>query len=116
MFGNFLIGNYFKKEVIVYVKEFLVNVLEMDFEKLYFIYYEEDLEVKNYWLENGVDELYLISGIRDINFWDLGFGLCGLCIEIFYDCGEKYDCCGFDLLKNDIENDRYIEIWNIVFL
>nr|WP_318033922.1 alanine--tRNA ligase-related protein [Mycoplasmopsis bovis] len=44
MLGNFSIGNYFKKEAIAYAKEFLVNVLEMDFEKLYFTYYEEDLE------------------------------------------------------------------------
>ncbi|UOE63769.1 alanine--tRNA ligase [Mycoplasmopsis bovis] len=115
MLGNFSIGNYFKKEAIAYAKEFLVNVLEMDFEKLYFTYYEEDLEAKNYWLENGVDESHLISGTRDTNFWDLGSGPCGPCTEIFYDRGEKYDSRGIDLLKNDIENDRYIEIWNIVF-
>ncbi|QQH26490.1 hypothetical protein HYE11_02355 [Mycoplasmopsis bovis] len=57
----------------------------------------------------------MISGTRDTNFWDLGSGPCGPCTEIFYDRGEKYDSRGIDLLKNDIENDRYIEIWNIVF-
>ncbi|MFL1073671.1 alanine--tRNA ligase-related protein, partial [Mycoplasmopsis synoviae] len=49
------------------------------------------------------------------NFWEVGKGPCGPNTEIFYDRGEKYDQRGIEVLKNDIENDRYIEIWNIVF-
>ena len=116
MLGNFFIGDYFKKEVIEYVFEFFIKVLKFDVNKFYFIYFLEDLDIKDYWLKLGIKEEYLIVGNRKINFWDMGIGLCGLCIEIFYDRGLKYDLRGIELLKEDIENDRFIEIWNIVFL
>ncbi|MGL5643867.1 MAG: alanine--tRNA ligase, partial [Metamycoplasmataceae bacterium] len=52
---------------------------------------------------------------RDLNFWDVGSGPCGPNTEIFYDRGERYHIGGPELIRDDIENDRYIEIWNIVF-
>ncbi|VEU75367.1 Alanine--tRNA ligase [Mycoplasmopsis maculosa] len=115
MLGNFSIGDYFKKEAIDFGKEFLFDILKLEKEKIYITYFNEDEETKEYWIKNGIDESHLIKGGRDTNFWDVGSGPCGPCTEIFYDRGEKYDKRGIELLKEDIENDRYIEIWNIVF-
>ncbi|SJZ51333.1 alanine--tRNA ligase [Mycoplasmopsis verecunda] len=115
MLGNFSIGDYFKKEAIAFASEFLLDVLKLDKEKLYFTYYYEDLDTKNEWMSNGFSEDHMIPGSKETNFWEVGSGPCGPNTEIFYDRGEKYDNRGLELLKEDIENDRYIEIWNIVF-
>lgn len=115
MLGNFSIGDYFKVEAIQFAYEFLLEVLKLDKNKLYFTYYNEDEVALKTWLDCGVDPSHMIPGGRDTNFWDVGSGPCGPCSEIFYDRGEKYDTRGIELLKEDIENDRYIEIWNIVF-
>lgn len=115
MLGNFSIGDYFKKEAIAFGYEFLTKELQMDPKKLYMTYFAEDLDTKKYWMEQGVEESHLIPGTRDTNFWDVGSGPCGPDTEIFYDRGPKYNKRGLELLKKDIENDRYIEIWNIVF-
>ncbi|MFV8477081.1 alanine--tRNA ligase [Mycoplasma sp. Z355B] len=115
MLGNFSIGDYFKKEAIAFASEFLLDVLKLDKEKLYFTYYYEDLETKNEWMSHGFAEDHMIPGSKDTNFWEVGSGPCGPNTEIFYDRGVKYDTRGIELLKEDLENDRYIEIWNIVF-
>ncbi|RIV16442.1 alanine--tRNA ligase [Mycoplasmopsis gallopavonis] len=115
MLGNFSIGDYFKKEAIDFAYEFLTEVLKLDKEKLYFTYYFEDLETKQMWMSHGVSEEHMIPGTKDTNFWEVGAGPCGPNTEIFYDRGEKYDSRGIELLQKDLENDRYIEIWNIVF-
>ena len=115
MLGNFSIGDYFKKEAIAFGYEFIFNVLKFEKSKIYITYYSEDKDTYNYWIENGIEKEHLIKGTRDTNFWDVGQGPCGPDTEIFYDRGEKYDSRGIELLMNDIENDRYIEIWNIVF-
>ncbi|MCT4469754.1 alanine--tRNA ligase [Mycoplasma sp. HS2188] len=115
MLGNFSIGDYFKNEAIEFAHEFLLKELKLPVDKLYFTYFKEDEETKQKWLSMGIDPSHLISGDRDTNFWDVGSGPCGPCTEIFFDRGEKYDSRGIELLQNDIENDRYIEIWNIVF-
>ncbi|WP_416741653.1 alanine--tRNA ligase [Mycoplasma sp. Z331B] len=115
MLGNFSIGDYFKKEAIAFASEFLLDVLKLDKEKLYFTYYYEDLETKNEWMSHGFAEDHMIPGSKDTNFWEVGSGPCGPNTEIFYDRGVKYDSRGIELLKEDLENDRYIEIWNIVF-
>ncbi|TQC53985.1 alanine--tRNA ligase [Mycoplasmopsis mucosicanis] len=115
MLGNFSIGDYFKIEAIEFAYEFLTKELKLDLEKLYFTYYEQDTQTRDKWLSLGIDESHIIKGSRDTNFWDVGAGPCGPCTEIFFDRGKKYDSRGIELLINDIENDRYIEIWNIVF-
>ncbi|WP_027121167.1 alanine--tRNA ligase [Mycoplasma leonicaptivi] len=115
MLGNFSIGDYFKKEAIEFAREFLLDVLKLDKSKLYFTYYFEDLETKNLWIEQGFDESHLIPGTKKTNFWEVGSGPCGPNTEIFFDRGEQFDSRGIELLKNDEENDRFIEIWNIVF-
>ena len=117
MLGNFSIGDYFRKEVIPWAFELLTSekYFGFDKDKLYMSVHPDDLESQKLWIECGVDPSHLIplSG----NFWEIGAGPCGPDTEIFYDRGEKYDPehLGVKLLKEEIENDRYIEIWNIVF-
>ena len=117
MMGNFSIGDYFRKEVIGFACELLFDEKWFGFskEKIYITHHPDDLETKKCWMENGVSEDHLIP--QEGNFWEIGEGPCGPDTEMFYDRGEKYDPkgIGIDLLKNDMENDRYIEIWNIVF-
>ncbi|ADE19666.1 alanine--tRNA ligase [Mycoplasma crocodyli] len=115
MLGNFSIGDYFKKEAIEFAAEYLLTILKLDKNRLYFTYFHEDLETKQLWINCGFDPEHMIPGTRDTNFWEVGSGPCGPNTEIFYDRGQKYDSRGIELLKNDIENDRYVEIWNIVF-
>ncbi|MDV3197511.1 MAG: alanine--tRNA ligase, partial [Candidatus Phytoplasma australasiaticum] len=115
MLGNFSIGDYFKKEAIELAYEFLTSheFLALDINKLYITYFEKDLETYNYWLQKGIDKNNLIS-LKE-NFWEIGEGPCGPCTEIFFDRGPKYDQRNSDLILNNIENNRFIEIWNIVF-
>ena len=120
MLGNFSINGYFKKEAIRLAWEFLTSedYLNLNKNKLYITYYEKDLETYNIWNKNiQISAKHLIPGNKKTNFWEIGEGPCGPNTEIFYDRGEKYDPQkqGINLLKHDIENDRYIEIWNIVF-
>ncbi|MGL5522208.1 MAG: alanine--tRNA ligase [Metamycoplasmataceae bacterium] len=115
MLGNFSIGDYFKNEAIEFADEFLTKIIKFDKEKLFITYYEKDTFVKEKWLSLGYKETNIIAGSKDLNFWDIGEGPCGPCTEIFYDRGIKYDKKGKELIEKDIENDRFIEIWNIVF-
>lgn len=117
MLGNFSIGGYFKEKAIEFGYDFLVNVLKMDVNRLYITVYEKDLEVKNLWIKNGIDSSHIFLCNKKRNFWDVGMGPCGPCTEIFYDRLEKFDPKkqGLKLLYDDLENDRYIEVWNIVF-
>ena len=117
MLGNFSVGGYFKKEAIALAAKYLLTDLMLDIDKLYITYFNEDKEAKQMWIDNGIDESHIIPGDKSTNFWDIGAGPCGPNTEIFYDRGIRYDKdnVGIDLLVNDIENDRYIEIWNIVF-
>ena len=115
MLGNFSIGNYFKKEAIEWGLEILTDPKWFGFpvEKLYMTYYPDDLEARQYWIDCGIEPSHLIP--RDDNFWEIGPGPCGPDTEIYFDRGESYDTRGKELIEEDIENERYIEIWNIVF-
>ncbi len=115
MLGNFSIGDYFKNEAIEFAWEFLTKTLEMPTDKLYITYYQEDKDTYNKWIEMGVNKEHLIAGDKEMNFWDMGLGPCGPDTEIFFDKGEKYDKRGIELIEKDLDNDRYIEIWNVVF-
>lgn len=115
MLGNFSIGDYFKTEAIDFAYEFLVKRLELDPENLFITYYDGDDLTFEKWKNLGFSKEKLIPGNRKTNFWDLGQGPCGPCTEIYFDRGEKFDSRGSELIKNEIENDRFIEIWNIVF-
>lgn len=117
MLGNFSIGDYFRPEVIKWAHEILTSpqYFGMPVERLYFTYLPTDLETKKFWLAEGVSEDHLIP--LEGNFWQIGEGPCGPNTEVFFDRGEKYDPeqIGIRLLADDMENDRYIEIWGIVF-
>lgn len=115
MLGNFSIGDYFKKEAITWSFEFLTKWLEMDPNNLYATIYTNDEEAFELWKSVGMPEDHIIR--LEGNFWEIGPGPSGPDSEIFYDRGEKYDPDkqGIKLLQEEIENDRYIEIWNNVF-
>ncbi|MCS4487479.1 alanine--tRNA ligase [Streptococcus sciuri] len=116
MLGNFSVGDYFRDEAIAWGYELLTSPEWFDFpkDKLYMTYYPDDKDSYNRWIEMGVEPSHLIP-IED-NFWEIGAGPSGPDTEIFFDRGEDFDPehIGIRLLKEDIENDRYIEIWNIV--
>ncbi|MCI5631205.1 MAG: alanine--tRNA ligase, partial [Bacilli bacterium] len=117
MLGNFSIGDYFREEVIPWACELLLDEKYFGFpkEKLYVSYFPDDVETKNLWIKNGMLESHLIP--LESNFWEIGEGPCGPDTEIYFDRGEKYDPehLGEELLRKDMDNDRYIEMWNIVF-
>ncbi len=117
MLGNFSIGDYFKKEAITWGFELLTKVFGFTLNKLYFTVYKDDQDAYDTWVSCGVDPTHIAKCDKDRNFWDVGQGPCGPCTEIYYDRGEKYDPkhLGEELFRKDIENDRYVEIWNIVF-
>lgn len=117
MMGNFSIGDYFRNEVLPWAFELLTDEKWFGFpiEKLYFTSYTNDIDTQNLWKKLGVPADHIIP--LDTNFWEIGEGPCGPDTEIFFDRGEKWDPenKGVELIRQDIENDRYIEIWNIVF-
>lgn len=118
MLGNFSIGDYFKKEAIDFAWEFLTGEkwIAFDKDKLYITVHDHDHEAYNYWVNvKGVDPTHMLK--TPGNFWEIGEGPCGPDSEIFYDRGEKYDPdhLGTRLFYEELENDRYIEIWNLVF-
>ena len=115
MLGNFSIGDYFRNEALEYAWELLTSDKYFNFDKnkLYVTVYPDDTESYEKWIKLGLDESHIIKN-KD-NFWDIGPGPCGPDSEIFYDRGEKYDKRGPELIEKDIDNDRFIEIWNNVF-
>ena len=116
MMGNFSFGDYFKEEAIVFAWDFLTKVLEIPAEKLTITVFDEDDEAEQIWIEKiGVPaERVIRIGAQD-NFWSMGdTGPCGPCSEIFYDHGE--DVFGGPPGSPDEDGDRFIEIWNIVFM
>ena len=118
MLGNFSIGDYFKKEAIMFAWEFLTSpdYIGFDKDRLYITVYKDDEEAYNIWIhECGVDPSHLLK--TEGNFWQIGEGPCGPDTEIFYDRGEAYDPEGLGerAFFEELENDRYIEVWNVVF-
>ncbi len=123
MLGNFSFGDYFKQDAIAYAWEFLTEVAGLPPEKLWVTVYENDDEAADIWLNQvGVDPARF-SRIGDKpgkqyesdNFWAMGdTGPCGPCTEIFYDHGE--DIWGGPPGTPEEDGDRYIEIWNLVFM
>ncbi len=117
MLGNFSIGDYFREEALTWAYELLFDEKWYGFDKnlIYITYYPNDKKTFDKWVSLGVEPDHLVPIVD--NFWEIGEGPCGPDTEIFYDRGTKYDPenIGIKMLKEDIENDRYIEIWNIVF-
>ncbi len=116
MLGNFSFGDYFKKEAIHFAWDFLTKELEIPASKLWVTVFDEDLEAENIWLQEiGISPERLSRiGAKD-NFWSMGdVGPCGPCTEIFYDHGEEIP--GGPPGSADEDGDRYIEVWNLVFM
>ena len=116
MLGNFSFGDYFKREAIQYAWEFLTEVLRIPADKLWVTVFTEDDEAYDIWAkEIGVPEARIARiGAKD-NFWSMGdTGPCGPCSEIFYDHGDEV--WGGPPGSADEDGDRYIEIWNLVFM
>lgn len=116
MLGNFSFGDYFKREAIQFAWDFLTKVLQLPEERLWVTVYKDDQEAEDIWLkEMGVSaERFSRCGEKD-NFWSMGdTGPCGPCTEIFYDHGPAI--AGGPPGSPEEDGDRYIEIWNLVFM
>jgi len=116
MLGNFSIGDYFKEEAITWAWEFLTSPewIGFDPEKLSVTVYPEDEEAFRYWNEKIGIPAERIVKLED-NFWDIGEGPCGPCTEIFYDRGDKYGDLSDPECTPGGENERFLEVWNLVF-
>ncbi len=117
MLGNFSFGDYFKEEAISYAWEFITKNLALPADKLYATVYTDDNEAYALWekiapeLKNG----RILRFGKEDNYWSMGnVGPCGPCSEIHFDRGEKFET-GQDAVVNG-EADRYVEIWNLVFM
>ncbi len=116
MLGNFSFGDYFKRDAIRFAWQFLTETMGLPPEKLWVTVFEEDDEAADIWLkEVGVDaSRFSRIGAKD-NFWSMGdTGPCGPCSEIFYDHGPSIP--GGPPGSEEADGDRYIEIWNLVFM
>ena len=116
MLGNFSFGDYFKHDAIKYAWEFLTEEIGLPADKLWVTVFNEDQEAEDIWLkEMKVDPArFSRIGAKD-NFWQMGdTGPCGPCSEIFYDHGEEV--AGGPPGTPEEDGDRYIEIWNLVFM
>ncbi len=116
MLGNFSFGDYFKRDAIQFAWDFLTITLKVPQDKLWVTVYADDDEAAEIWLkEISIDAARLIRIDTSDNFWQMGdTGPCGPCSEIFYDHGP--DIAGGLPGSPDAEGDRYIEIWNLVFM
>jgi alanyl-tRNA synthetase len=116
MLGNFSFGDYFKREAIQYAWDFLTQTLELPQEKLWVTVFNDDDEAADIWLEEmKIDPArFTRMGEKD-NFWAMGdTGPCGPCSEIFYDHGPHV--AGGPPGSPDEDGDRYVEVWNLVFM
>jgi alanyl-tRNA synthetase len=115
MLGNFSFGDYFKEEAISFAWEFLTKELKIDKNRLYITVYHTDEEAIKLWQKiAAITSDRLIKIDTNDNFWSMGpTGPCGPCSEIFYDHGDKYQG---GLPGSDEEGDRFVEIWNLVFM
>jgi alanyl-tRNA synthetase len=118
MLGNFSFGDYFKREAIRYAWEFLTEVVRLPQEKLWVTIYQDDDEAADLWPEiSGIDPGRIVRLGEKDNFWSMGdTGPCGPCSEILYDRGIEYSCGAPDCGIGVCDCDRWLEIWNLVFM
>lgn len=116
MLGNFSFGDYFKEEAISWAWEFVTGVLKIDPQKLWVSIYLDDDEAFEIWRRKaGVAQSRIVRMGKDTNFWEIGVGPCGPCSEIYVDLGEERGC-GLDTCGVGCDCDRFLEIWNLVFI
>ena len=116
MLGNFSFGDYFKDEAIEYAWNYITGELGINKDKLYVTIYHDDEQAYSAWkkITNFTDDKIIRISTND-NFWSMGdTGPCGPCSEIFYDHGENYQ--GNPPSEADETHDRFVEIWNLVFM
>jgi alanyl-tRNA synthetase len=116
MLGNFSFGDYFKQDAIKFAWEFLTEVVKLPQEKLLVTIYHDDEDAFGFWHNDiGLSEDRIIRIATSDNFWSMGdTGPCGPCSEIFYDHGEHI--WGGPPGSPEEDGDRFIEIWNLVFM
>src|SRR5882762_2306856 len=116
MLGNFSFGDYFKKEAIHFAWNFVTGTLGIPKDRLWVTVYKEDDEAARIWTEEmGIDPTRCTRLGEQSNFWSMGeTGPCGPCSEIFYDHGAEIP--GGPPGTPEEEGDRYVEIWNLVFM
>jgi alanyl-tRNA synthetase len=116
MLGNFSFGDYFKREAIHFAWNFITGTLGIPKDRLWVTVFEEDDEAQRIWTEEiGIDPTRCTRMGDKSNFWSMGeTGPCGPCTEIFYDHGAEI--AGGPPGSPDEEGDRYVEIWNLVFM
>ena len=116
MLGNFSVGDYFKKEAILWAWDFVTKYLKLPEERLWITIYLDDDEAFTYWQEVGVPAGKILRFGEKDNFWGpVGdSGPCGPCSEIHYDIGEEFGC-GKAECKPNCDCGRFSEIWNLVF-
>jgi alanyl-tRNA synthetase len=116
MLGNFSFGDYFKREAIHFAWNFITGTLGIPKDRLWVTVFKEDDEAERLWTEEiGIDPMRCTRMGEKSNFWAMGdTGPCGPCSEIFYDHGA--DIAGGPPGSPDEEGDRYVEIWNLVFM
>ncbi len=114
MLGNFSFGDYFKEEAIAYAWEFITEVLKLPVDKLWVTVHDSDDEAEELWKKHISADRIMRLGDAD-NFWQMGdTGPCGPCSEIFYDQGAEHFNSPEDKMGG--EGDRFLEIWNLVFM
>ena len=116
MLGNFSFGDYFKREAIHFAWNFITGTLGIPKERLWVTVFKEDDEAARIWTEEiGIDPTRCTRLGEQSNFWSMGeTGPCGPCTEIFYDHGSEIS--GGPPGSPDEDGDRYVEIWNLVFM
>ena len=117
MLGNFSFGDYFKEDAIAFAWEFLTKTVELDPSRLWATVYTDDDEAEGLWRKIAPE---LKDRIRRFgekeNYWSMGdIGPCGPCSEVHYDFGPEFSC-GKPTCTVNCDCDRYIEIWNLVFM
>ncbi len=115
MLGNFSFGDYFKERAIPWAWEFVTRELGLDAGRLWISIYLDDDEAFEHWLKVGVNADRIVRLGKDTNFWEIGVGPCGPCSEIYYDQGPERGC-GNPACRPGCDCDRYLEIWNLVFI
>ena len=116
MLGNFSFGDYFKEHAIEMAWDLITKEFEINKDKLWITIYHTDEEAFNIWKKiTGFNDERIVRISTNDNFWSMGeTGPCGPCSEIFYDHGEDYE--GSPPSEADDTRDRFVEIWNLVFM
>ena len=116
MLGNFSFGDYFKREAIAFAWEFLTREMGLHRDRMWITVFRDDDEAADIWRRDiGIDSSRIVRCDEKDNFWQMGdIGPCGPCSEVFYDHGPEI--AGGPPGSPDEDGDRYVEIWNLVFM